>query len=108
MSKYVNRASNSTASAEMVCQRKVMLIEDNPEDRGVYRRYLQRDSEYQYRFIEVESGEEAFKIVGKERPDLILLDYLLPDMNGLEWLKLWQQQSKETLSPVIVLTGQGN
>lgn len=89
-------------------QRTVMLVEDSEADRVLYRRYLERDREYHYSFIEVETGEVALEIYSKSLPDIILLDYLLPDMNGLEWLNLWQKQNDGNLCPVIILTGQDN
>ncbi|MGL5077125.1 MAG: PAS domain-containing protein, partial [Waterburya sp.] len=66
------------------------------------------DPQNQYVFLEAESGESALEIAKEYQPDLILLDYLLPDMDGLEWLNLWQQQKSENRPPVIVLTGQGD
>lgn len=89
-------------------QRTVMLVEDSEVDRTVYRRYLQTDAEYEYSFIEVETGEEALEIYSQSQPDIVLLDYLLPDMNGLEYLAQWQQEYGDRLCPVVVLTGQGD
>lgn len=87
-------------------QPKLLLVEDNLEDRIAYRRYLQKNTSTEYIFLEAESGEAALEIASEFQPDLILLDYLLPDMDGLEWLSLWQQQNLENRPPVIVLTGQ--
>lgn len=95
---------SSSATQE---QTKVLLIEDSQIDREVYRRYLQA-SQSKYCFYEAESGEEALEMYRQCQPDLILLDYHLPDMDGLEWLSLWQQQTEEDRPPVIVLTGQGD
>ena len=89
-------------------QQIVMLVDDSEVDREVYRRYLQTDSDYQYIFVEAETGEKALEIYLQSQPDIILLDYVLPDIDGLEWLALWQQQYKRSLCPVIILTGQGN
>lgn len=90
-------------------QRTVMMIEDSEADRETYRRYLETDAEYHYTFIEAETGEEALDIYQRCQPDIILLDYFLPDTNGLQWLVQWQQlNNKDSLCPVIVLTGQGN
>jgi CheY-like chemotaxis protein len=86
----------------------LLLVEDNPEDREMYRRYLQSDLEERYFFVEAKSGEEALEICQQDRPDLVLLDYLLPDMDGLELLARWQQQNGENCPPIIVLTGQGD
>lgn len=85
----------------------LLLVEDFPEDRAVYRRYLQSNSEEEYTFIEAESGAEAFDLYRKNKIDVVLLDYMLPDMNGLEWFGQWQQE-RENIPITIVLTGQGN
>ena len=84
-----------------------MLVDDSETDREIYRRYLKSDTSYQYTFIEAETGEEAFESYSRERPDIILLDYQLPDINGLEWLTQLQQQHSNPC-PAIVLTGQGD
>lgn len=97
---------NSTAAKETRLQRQVMIIEDSPEERTIYRRYFAKDQEYEYTFIEAELGELALELVKTSRPDVILLDYRLPDINGLEWLDLWQQQQPKHQPPVIALTGQ--
>ncbi|WP_019505199.1 PAS domain S-box protein [Pleurocapsa sp. PCC 7319] len=88
--------------------RTVMLVEDCDTDCTLDRRYLTADKRYDYRFIEMETGESALAIYAEERPDLILLDYLLPDLDGLEWLRLWQETYRGNLCPVIVLTGHGD
>ena len=89
-------------------QRTILLVEDCEIDRKMYRRYLVGDREHDYLFVEAETGAEALKLCAELLPDLVLLDYLLPDMDGLEWLSTWQQEYGEHCCPVIVLTGQGS
>ena len=104
----MNHVSNSDNQVNIALRktRTVMLLEDNEIDREVYRRYLKSDSEYEYTFIEPESEVDALEMSLNEI-DVVLLDYMLPEMDGLELLSLWQQQN-DVLPPVIVLTGQGN
>ena len=88
-------------------RRTIMLVEDSEIDRSIYKRYLQSDPKYEYVFAEAETGEKGFELYRQHQPDLILLDYLLPDVDGIEWLKQLQQQYVP-LCPAIVLTGQGD
>lgn len=97
----------TTANSSAKKLRTAMLIDDSEIDREVYRRYLQTDLEHKYSFVEAQTGEEALELYAQCQPDIILLDYLLPDLNGLEWLILWQGQYRD-FCPVIVLTGQGD
>ena len=90
-------------------QRKALLLDDSETDREMYRRYLKSDGEYQYTFIESESAENALAINGSVWLDVVLLDYQLPEMNGIDWLQQWQQLYDELdRPPVIALTGQGD
>ena len=66
-------------------QRTIMLVDDSEVDRAVYRRYLQSDAEFEYRFIEAETGEEASEIYSQFQPDVVLLDYLLP---RFRWVRM--------------------
>ncbi|GAX34644.1 hybrid sensor histidine kinase/response regulator [Nodularia sp. NIES-3585] len=86
----------------------VLIVDDSPEDRQAYRRYLLQDQEYSYTILEEESGEGALTLCEQFQPDAILLDFLLPDLDGLEFMAELKQQSQQTIPAVIMLTGYGN
>jgi PAS domain S-box-containing protein len=86
----------------------VLIVDDCPEDRQVYRRYLLQDQEHSYTILEEESGEGALTLCEQFQPDAILLDFLLPDLDGLEFLAELKQQLKTAMPAVIMLTGYGN
>src|SRR5258708_17731349 len=84
---------------------RVLIVDDSPEDREVYKRMLGQDPEHVYEFLEADLGEEGLRLAAEGRPDCLLLDYKLPDVDGLEFLS---RLTKQKVLPVIVLTGQGN
>jgi PAS domain S-box-containing protein len=91
----------------MVQPLTVLILDDSPEDRQVYRRYLLQDQEHSYIILEEESGERGLALYQQFQPEVILLDFLLPDMDGLEFLAELKQQS-QAMPSVIMLTGYGN
>ncbi|MEN9518998.1 MAG: hypothetical protein RLZZ381_1586, partial [Cyanobacteriota bacterium] len=86
----------------------VLLVDDCLEDRITYRRYLSHNRHHSYSILEAETGEEALLLCRQKFPDIILLDYLLPDLNGLEFLDRLKIQFGQANFPVVMLTGQGN
>lgn len=89
-------------------QYTVLIVDDNPEDRDAVRRYLTRDVEEQYALLEADNGEDALKVYQHARPDCVLLDFHLPDMNGLEFVAELVYELDTHLVPVVMLTGTGN
>lgn len=89
-------------------QRIIVIIDDSQEDRETYRRYLLKENRYTYKIFEEEYGEKALELCKLVNPDAILLDFLLPDIDGLEFLNELKIQSGKTNLPVVMLTGQGN
>ena len=82
----------------------ILIVEDSRTYREQLRRYLDRDDRYTYKILETETGAEGLKQYRLAQPDAILLDYLLPDMNGLEFLQILQQQIKKPDLPVVLMT----
>jgi PAS domain S-box-containing protein len=86
----------------------ILIVDDNRADRETYRRYLLQASDRQFVVLEAESGEEGLKLCRRQKPDAILLDFLLPDLDGLEFLTELKAQANGRTPPVIMLTGEGN
>ena len=87
----------------------ILIIDDNEADRVLYHRYLSRSPDISVRIRDVETGEEGVEAVAVQRPDCILLDFNLPDMDALEVLqKLGKLAGDAKLPPVVVLTGAGS
>ncbi|MEZ2301265.1 MAG: GAF domain-containing protein [Microcoleus sp.] len=86
----------------------ILLIDDSEVDRATYRRYLMEDRDRTYQIVEFDNGEDALEWCQQQIPDIFLLDYFLPDMDGLELLQQLQQQTGRNTLPVIMFTGQGN
>jgi PAS domain S-box-containing protein len=87
---------------------KVLFIDDSLENQLIYRCYLLPNKPNTYRIIEAQTGEEALLLCQRQLPDAILLNYRLPDINGLEFLNRLKTQSGRTHLPVIIIEEQGS
>lgn len=87
---------------------KILVVEDNAIDRESYRRLLFRNDVYDFEIRECDSGAAAMDAFRQDRPDCILLDYNLPDVDGIEFLSAMQSEGPNYVMPLVVmLTGQG-
>ena len=86
-------------------QKLVLLVDDDPLIIRMYQNKLQNDG---YKVDIARNGEEALVQVMKEKPDLILLDVMMPKMNGVQTLKELKKESKTETIPVIILTNLGD
>ena len=57
-----------------------------------------------YRFVEAEDGEQALELARRDRPDLIVLDVMLPRLNGLEVLAELRRDAELSTIPVVIVT----
>lgn len=79
----------------------VLVVDDEPVVRDVVARYLERDG---FETLEASDGEEARRILESEQPALVVLDVMLPGIDGLELCR-WIRETSDT--PVILLTALG-
>jgi len=82
--------------------RRVAILEDDPGARRLLRRILQARGPYQ--IFEAENGREGLELIRRERPDLILLDLMMPEIDGFGVLEVLQSEEELQEIPVIVVT----
>ncbi len=80
---------------------KIMVVDDNPKIRKVVRVILEKKG---YEVEEARNGDECLKRLEKEKPDLILLDVMMPGEDGWEICKEIKSDEKHRDIPVAMLT----
>ena len=84
----------------MTDKQTLLLVDDEPTNLRVLRTVLQDD----YRLLFAKSGDEALALVKQQRPDLVLLDVMMPGMTGFEVCSRLKADADMTAIPVIFVT----
>ncbi len=84
--------------------RRILVIEDQPEMRRNIAALLRY---HDYEAIEAENGREGVDLARREKPDLILCDVMMPELDGYGVLQALQQDAGLALIPFIFLTAKG-
>lgn len=91
-------------TAKIMDKKKILIVED---DNFVAEVYLAKLSEMGYETVLAQNGEEGLAELKKGKIDLILLDILMPIMNGIEMLEEVKKNEEWKTIPVILLTNIG-
>ncbi|MBS3651695.1 response regulator [Pseudaminobacter sp. 19-2017] len=81
---------------------RILVVDDNATNRDLLRRRLMHEG---HEVFKASSGREAMSILNQDRFDLILLDLLMPDMNGIEVLEQLKLDERWHSIPVIMISG---
>jgi two-component system phosphate regulon response regulator PhoB len=82
----------------------VLIVEDEADLSEMLRYNLEADG---YRVVSAESGDEAVERIRDGVPDLILLDWMLPGLSGLELCRRWRSREETARTPIIMVTARG-
>ena len=79
----------------------ILIVEDEPKNMKLLRDLLQR---FGYEILEASDGEEGVKSAGEKIPNLILMDIMMPKMDGLEATRIIKANTQTKQIPIIALT----
>jgi len=80
----------------------ILIVDDLPENIALIKNFF---NEQPYHLISANNGKEALEIVQKQEPDLILLDVLMPVMDGFQVCERLKNNDQTRLIPIIMVTG---
>lgn len=87
---------------------QVLIIDDSPADQEIYCHLLRDHPEYDCTFLCASSGKSGLDLCQSAQPDCVLLDYRLPDMDGIAFLAALDADLASLPFPIIMLTGYGS
>lgn len=88
----------------MASQKKILIIEDEEDIRELVRYNLEREK---FSTLEAGSGEQGLLIAARNKPDLILLDLMLPGKDGMQICRELKQSEETRDIPVMMMTARG-
>jgi class 3 adenylate cyclase len=89
----------------MDAQPKIVVVDDTPTNIRVLEAVLTPRG---YVVLAATSGREALELISRERPDLILLDILMPEMDGYEVCRRLRSMPETSMLPIIMMTASGD
>ncbi|KAB2881176.1 diguanylate cyclase [bacterium] len=103
--KLSENSAEPTTGEGALLKPRVLLVEDNPAVRNMILDFLgKRD----YEIFEASNGLEGLQIATTEKPDVILADIIMPEMDGFELISRVREQPGTMLIPIIVMTAVNN
>ncbi len=94
-------ATTPTQTDKPAAKRRVLVVEDNQFTAALYQKVLEREG---FDVVHIANGRNAFEAILDQRFDLVMLDLMLPEMDGLEILKRVHDCDAEFQTPVVVLS----
>jgi len=85
-------------------EKKVLLVEDEPLLGNLLKQRLAKNG---FDVTLAKDGQEALDIIGEKKPDLVLLDIILPKISGFEFLEKLQSDPVSPKTPVIIVSNLG-
>ncbi|MDA2922836.1 response regulator, partial [Patescibacteria group bacterium AH-259-L07] len=85
-------------------QKKILIAEDEPDMRAILVGMVESAG---YKVVPAEDGKKALELAEKERPDMILLDVVMPKMSGFEVLEKLKYNPATQETPVVILSNLG-
>jgi CheY-like chemotaxis protein len=85
--------------------KKILVVDDSKTALMMEREILEKRTSYQC--VTASDGQEAVEKAQQERPDLILMDVVMPRMNGFEACKMMRQQASTREIPIVLVTTRG-
>ncbi len=85
--------------------KKILIIDDEP---GILKLLQDRLKVNQYTVVTAQDGEEGLAKINSEQPDLIILDIMMPKMDGFTFVREYKRLSESKIVPIIVLTAKEN
>ena len=85
----------------MAAGQKILVVEDEPDIRKLVQYNLAQE---RFNVLEAEDGEQALKLLQREKPNLVILDLMLPGLSGMELCKLLRQRAETANLPILMLT----
>ena len=79
--------------------RKIMIVDDSPTERAVVERILKKGG---YDVLAVSSGEAAVERSAAEQPDVILMDVVMPGLNGFQATRLITREERTKHIPIVI------
>jgi len=80
---------------------KILVVEDEPDIRKLVQYHLAQE---RYKVLEAEDGENALKLIQREKPNLVVLDLMLPGLSGQELCKILRNHPDTATLPILMLT----
>jgi signal transduction histidine kinase len=84
---------------------RILVVDDNADNRDLLARQLDRDG---HEIVHAASGPQALELVATQELDLVLLDIMMPEMNGFEVLRRLKASEAGSRVPVIVISARGD
>lgn len=84
----------------------ILIVDDSRIMRNIVRNSLLKDRNLDFQSLEADNGQDAFDILEKEEIDVLLLDWNMPRLNGLDLVKKLRSMDKYSNLPIIMITSE--